>query len=41
MLGVVLVIQVLRGVIMACHYTPHEALAFGSVVHIMHDVNQG
>nr|YP_009431980.1 cytochrome b [Donax vittatus]ATA66429.1 cytochrome b [Donax vittatus] len=41
MLGVVLVVQILSGVIMACHYTPHEALAFSSVVHIMHDVNQG
>lgn len=41
MLGVVLVIQILRGVIIACHYTPHEALAFSSVIHIIHDVHQG
>lgn len=26
---------------MACHYTPHERLAFSSVVHIIHDVHEG
>nr|YP_006576403.1 cytochrome b [Nuttallia olivacea]AEV94297.1 cytochrome b [Nuttallia olivacea] len=41
MMGVLLVIQVLSGFIMACHYTPHESLAFSSVVHIMHDVHEG
>ena len=41
MLGVILVIQILRGFIMACHYTPHEGLAFSSVVHIIHDVHEG
>nr|YP_009642903.1 cytochrome b [Gari elongata]QCQ20467.1 cytochrome b [Gari elongata] len=41
MLGVILVVQILSGFIMACHYTPHESLAFSSVVHIMHDVHEG
>ena len=41
MLGVILGIQILRGFIIACHYTPHEGLAFSSVVHIIHDVHEG
>nr|YP_006576415.1 cytochrome b [Semele scabra]AEV94309.1 cytochrome b [Semele scabra] len=41
MLGVMLVVQIISGIIMACHYTPHVDLAFSSVVHIMHDVNKG
>jgi len=41
LLGLCLVIQILRGVILAIHYTPHIDLAFQSVSHIMRDVNYG
>ena len=40
-LAVFLVIQILTGVILAMHYTPHTTLAFASVEHIMRDVNYG
>jgi ubiquinol-cytochrome c reductase cytochrome b/c1 subunit len=33
--------QILTGVILAMHYTPEASLAFGSVEHIMRDVNYG
>jgi ubiquinol-cytochrome c reductase cytochrome b subunit len=36
-----LVIQILSGVFLAMHYTPHIDLAFSSVEHIMRDVNNG
>lgn len=36
-----LVIQILTGVFLAIHYTPHVDLAFASVEHIMRDVNNG
>lgn len=36
-----LVIQILTGVFLAMHYTPEQTLAFGSVEHIMRDVNMG
>ena len=39
--GVALVIQIITGVILAMHYTPHVTLAFDSVEHIMRDVNHG
>ena len=39
--GVCLVIQILSGVFLAMHYTPHIDLAFSSVEHIMRDVNNG
>lgn len=39
--GVCLVIQILTGVFLAMHYTPHVDLAFLSVEHIMRDVNNG
>lgn len=41
LLGIVLVFQILTGVALAMHYTPHIDLAFLSVEHIMRDVNQG
>jgi len=41
LLGLVLVIQILTGVFLAMHYTPHVDLAFNSVEHIMRDVNYG
>jgi ubiquinol-cytochrome c reductase cytochrome b subunit len=39
--GICLVIQILTGVFLAMHYTPHIDLAFCSVEHIMRDVNNG
>jgi ubiquinol-cytochrome c reductase cytochrome b subunit len=39
--GLCLVIQIITGVFLAMHYTPHVALAFLSVEHIMTDVNNG
>jgi len=39
--GVMLVIQILTGIFLAMHYTPHIDLAFNSVEHIMRDVNNG
>ena len=39
--GICLVIQILTGVFLAMHYTPHVDLAFSSVEHIMRDVNNG
>jgi quinol-cytochrome oxidoreductase complex cytochrome b subunit len=39
--GVVLVVQIVTGIVLAMHYTPHAELAFDSVEHIMRDVNYG
>ena len=39
--GVALVIQIITGVILAMHYTPHVDHAFESVEHIMRNVNYG
>jgi ubiquinol-cytochrome c reductase cytochrome b subunit len=36
-----LVIQILSGIALAMHFTPHVDLAFLSVEHIMRDVNSG
>lgn len=36
-----LAIQILSGIFLAMHYTPHIDLAFSSVEHIMRDVNNG
>lgn len=36
-----LVIQLVTGIFLAMHYTPHVDLAFASVEHIMRDVNYG
>lgn len=36
-----LVIQIVTGIFLAMHYTPHIDLAFISVEHIMRDVNYG
>lgn len=38
---VCLVFQIITGIILAMHYTPHVDLAFFSVEHIMRDVNYG
>lgn len=34
-------IQIITGIFLAMHYTPHVDLAFNSVEHIMRDVNFG
>ena len=39
--GLMLVVQILTGIFLAMHYTPHVDLAFASVEHIMRDVNNG
>ena len=39
--GLCLVIQIITGIFLAMHYTPHIDLAFSSVEHIMRDVNNG
>ena len=40
-LMMMLVWQVITGIVLAMHYTPHTDLAFASVEHIMRDVNYG
>jgi ubiquinol-cytochrome c reductase cytochrome b subunit len=40
-LAVMLVVQIISGVVLAMHYTPHVDYAFKSVEHIMRDVNGG
>lgn len=39
--SICLIIQILTGIFLAMHYTPHVDLAFLSVEHIMRDVNYG
>ncbi|MEH6526264.1 MAG: cytochrome b/b6 [Sneathiella sp.] len=39
--GVMLVVQIVTGIVLAMHYTPHVDMAFESVEHIMRDVNFG
>jgi ubiquinol-cytochrome c reductase cytochrome b subunit len=39
--GICLVIQIVTGIFLAMHYTPHIDYAFSSVEHIMRDVNSG
>ena len=39
--GICLVIQIITGIFLAMHYTPHVDLAFLSVEHIMRDVEGG
>jgi len=40
-LSFMLVAQIITGVVLVMHYTPHETMAFNSVEHIMRDVNYG
>ena len=40
-LTICLAVQIITGVVLAMHYTPHEDYAFWSVEHIMRDVNYG
>ena len=39
--GVFLVIQIVTGIVLVMHYTPHTDYAFASIQHIMRDVNNG
>jgi len=39
--GICLGIQILSGIFLTMHYTPHTDLAFNSVEHIMRDVQYG
>ncbi len=39
--GIALVLQIVTGIVLAMHYTPHVDYAFASVEHIMRDVNYG
>ena len=39
--GIILVLQIVTGIVLAMHYTPHADMAFDSVEHIMRDVNYG
>jgi len=39
--GICLGIQILTGIFLAMHYSSHVDYAFGSVEHIMRDVNNG
>jgi ubiquinol-cytochrome c reductase cytochrome b/c1 subunit len=40
-LSFMLAAQIVTGIVLVMHYTPHETLAFNSVEHIMRDVNYG
>lgn len=40
-LGLRLVIQLIRGLLLSIHYTAHESIAFDSVVHIIRNVEKG
>jgi len=39
--GMMLVVQIVTGIFLAMHYTPHVDMAFSSVEHIMRDVQYG
>jgi len=39
--GIVLMIMIATGIVLAMHYTPHTTMAFDSVERIMRDVNHG
>ena len=41
LLGICLIIQILTGIFLAMHYTPHSQMAFDSVEGIMRNVNYG
>ncbi len=40
-LSFMLVFQIVTGIVLVMHYTPHVDYAFGSIEHIMRDVNYG
>src|SRR6266567_7008976 len=39
--GIMLVVMIVTGIVLAMHYTPNTTMAFNSVEHIMRDVNYG
>jgi len=39
--GLMLVVQIITGIFLAMHYTPHINFAFNSIEHIMRDINNG
>src|SRR5260370_5246488 len=39
--GIMLVVMIVTGIVLAMHYTPHAEYAFDSVERIMRDVNYG
>ena len=39
--GLCLLVQIVTGVLLVAHYTPHVSFAFNSIEHIMRDVNEG
>jgi ubiquinol-cytochrome c reductase cytochrome b subunit len=41
MAGICLLVQIVTGIVLAMHYTPHVDWAFNSIEHIMRDVNYG
>uniref|UniRef100_A0AAU6QG04 Cytochrome b n=1 Tax=Prionospio sp. 1 MH-2023 TaxID=3058460 RepID=A0AAU6QG04_9ANNE len=41
LLGLCLIVQILTGLFLTMHYTPHIDMAFSSVAHIARDVNYG
>lgn len=41
LLGLCLIIQLIRGIFLAIHYTPNIEIAFSRVIHICRDVNYG
>lgn len=41
LLGINLIIEIITGISLAMHYTPHVDYAFNSVEHIMRDVSSG
>lgn len=41
LLGLCLVIQIITGLLLAIHYSPHTNIAFSSIAHITRDVNIG
>jgi len=41
LLGLCLILQILTGLFLSIHYSPHISLAFSSISHIIRDVNYG
>nr|WBU94756.1 cytochrome b [Anguis colchica] len=41
LLGLCLIMQIMTGIFLAMHYTPHISLAFSSIAHICRDVQYG
>ena len=39
--GIILVVMIVTGIVLAMHYTPHVDYAFASIERIMRDVNYG